>query len=94
MTGIPPPAISFSTVTNITLNSTVDSRISLSNTSQSVEYMRDDGEIVRQVNRSITLSESEDDDSDEYLCVATSPAVGTTQLRISLVVQSMLHRLD
>ena len=88
--GIPAPAIFFSTVINIILNNTVDSRISLSNTTEPMEYVRDDGEIVQQVYRSMTLSDSEDGDSDEYLCVAASPAVGTTQLRVSFVVQSML----
>ena len=89
-TGIPPPTISFFDATFTTpLDSSLDSRIYLSNQTEPILYKREDGEFVQQVNRYLILSYAQDKNSGGFYCVAEVPGVGTTRQQAFLLIQSI-----
>lgn len=92
VTGLPSPVISFTDSDGIVLNDTVDSRIVLSSP-VSVDYRREDGEIVQQVNRSITLLNSRGSDTGIYYCVAEVTGVGSVERMVFLLVQGLYYSI-
>ena len=90
-TGIPAPEITWLR-NGAELNSTSDNRVVLGNASNPVDFVRmDDGEVISQVTRSLTLTDTLDDDSAaNYTCVASNAAMpGVGMMDFELVVQGM-----
>ena len=69
----------------VVLDESVDSRISLSNLSDP-ETISTAGGNISSVSRSLILSNTRDNDSDTYTCVASNAAANVTQ-DFDLVVQ-------
>ena len=83
-TGIQPPNITWMR-NGVVLDESVDSRISLSNPSDP-ETISTAGGNISSVSRSLILSNTRDNDSDTYTCVASNAAANVTQ-DFDLVVQ-------
>ena len=92
-TGIPAPAITWLR-DGVVLNTTSDNRVMLGNVSNPIDFVRmDDGEVISQVTRSLTLADAMDSDSAAtYTCVASNAAMpGSVMMGFSLVVQGMSY---
>ena len=90
-TGIPAPVITWLR-DGVELNTTSDNRVMLDNVNNSINFVRmDDGEVISQVTRSLTLADAMDSDSAAtYTCVASNAAMpGIVMMDFSLVVQGM-----
>ena len=83
-TGIPPPEVTW-TRSGVVLDESVDARISLSNPSDP-ETVSTDGGNISSVSRNLTLSNTRDNDSGTYTCVASNAAANVTQ-DFGLIVQ-------
>ena len=92
-TGIPAPGITWLR-DGVELNTTSDNRVMLGNVSNPIDFVRmDDGEVISQVTRSLTLADAMDSDSAAtYTCVASNAAMpGMVMMDFSLVVQGMSY---
>ena len=90
-TGIPAPEITWLR-NGVELNSISDNRVMLDNASNPVGFVRmDDGEVLSQVTRSLTLTDTMDSDSAAtYTCVASNAAMpGVDMMDFELIVQGM-----
>ena len=82
--GIPAPSISFYQSGTL-LDQSTDQRITLSDNSEPQDFLTSTGTVFR-VSRNLTISNTTDDDSGTYSCVASNAAANVTQ-DFDLVVQ-------
>ena len=91
-TGIPAPEITWLR-NGMELNSTSDPRITFETASTPMDIIRDDGETVQEVTRNMTLSNTVDEDSGSYVCMATNVA-GSGSDTFEVIVQGMYYTLS
>jgi len=89
-TGIPAPSIVWSR-NGSELSDAVDFRVTISELSDPIHFVNDDGDTVWQVNQTLTLTATEDGDSGSYECNATNDASpGEDTIAFELIVESKL----
>ena len=86
-TGIPPPTISWYR-NGTELNEGLDPRITLSNHSEPL-LVSSDGGVFYSVSRALVLTDTRDDDSNDYTCFATN-IVGIDEQEFVLIIHGII----